>query len=366
MLERFQRRLKDLIAKHRQEEVFQILWKYLLNECDIYNKLILLSDQWNDINRSENEGLLSFTDAQIARNRITRTLISLIGEFRIEDFNRTFEQIHEDFITFSNYHATTCNRFHQTEEVHSQYYLNYEQKVRHFFLYGDAKQAHRSLFERFYRYFSGTLEKWDDPSSVPASKVKVIECKPCRSGGVLHYQIEIIRKILGHLKPPLAERKLTDILSLPELKGFGADDFIFILLTVDDFNWDKELTPKVVESLLEGFCTCELPESSPSIFFFYGIEYQTNNDRVRSEVRQTLNERRNKVVPLAELQRVPAEDINEWFSRHPRLIPKGKTAHDMASFYFGSESEYDMIDIEHKFLEIIELHNQNLLSRFKN
>ncbi len=371
MLERLQRELKELIGQSRLDETFALLRACLRSNCTHFNDIQIQSGSLSTAEQEFLRNLIDAKELRAVRDKVSYALLGFIDQIRVDILSATYKQKAEQHVALSNFHAYSCDRTLQNEEVQTQYYLNPAQKIRHFFLYGDAKQAHKSLFERFHRYFGGKLDNWNDPEAQPTTKVKVIECKPCRAGSPIAYQIEIIGKILGQCKmtvntqQPLLSRNLSDLLSSPSLEGFGAYDFVFVLLTVDDFNWNKIITPKVVESLLDGFCNCELPEDAPTFFFFYGIEYQSKNFQVKTEVQQVIQERAHRVTPLPELLRVASDDINEWFSRYSQLIPKGKTAHDMASLLFGAENEFDMVDIEGKLLEIIELNNKGLLLETK-
>lgn len=371
MLERLQRELKELIGQSRLEEVFALSKACLRSDCSLFNDVQLLAGSLSNADLEFRRNLIDAKELRTVKDKVSYALLGFIDQIRLTDLAATYKQRAAQHLALSNFHAYSCDRTVQNEEVQTRYYLNPEQKVRHFFLYGDAKQAHKSLFERFHRYFGGKLDNWQDPEAQPSTKVKVIECKPCRAGSPLAYQIEIIGKILGQCKmtvntqQPLLSRKLSDLLASPSLEGFGEYDFVFVLLTVDDFNWNKVITPKVVEALLDGFCDCPLPSGAPSFFFFYGIEYQSNNLQVKIEVQQVVKERAERVVPLPELLRVASDDVNEWFSRYAHLIPKGKTAHDMSALLFGAENEFDMVDVEGKLLEIIELNNKGLLLETK-
>ncbi|MDZ4703482.1 MAG: hypothetical protein SH848_06115, partial [Saprospiraceae bacterium] len=180
------------------------------------------------------------------------------------------------------------------------------------------------------------------------------------------FQINVMRELLARFfEPvnnlqPILSKKLNEVLTSPELKDFGANDLVFILLTIDDHNWREQATPLVVKSLVEGFCACELPPGSPNFFFFFGIEYQKTNETVKAQVRKAIQERAHG-ESLPELQPVSLREVSEWFSRYDVLRMPGQEPEAAAAEMFPGATELDMADIEINLQERIERYNKGLV-----
>jgi len=359
MLEQLQRKLKGFIRQSRSGELFALLDKCLRSDCTLYNDILLLAGSLSTAEQDFGRNLIEAKELRSVQDRVNYALLRFIDQIRLVDLSTFYQKKATRHSALSDYHAYTCDRVDQNGKVLEHYYLNPDSKVRHFFLYGDARQAHKSLFERFHRYFGGTLDNWEDPNAQPSVRVKVIECQPCRGSNALVYRIDLLKKILGqcraepNLQSKLLQCSLNDLVAHSDLQHFEPHDFVFVLLTVNDMIWTDEI-PKVVDDLLKGFCNCQLSEHAPNFFFFYGIEYGANKPDVKKAVKKAVEDRANCIIELPELQRVRGDDVNEWFSRHPRLMPKNKNADEMSAWLFGDQTEFDMIEIQEKLLEIIQ------------
>jgi len=366
MLEQLQRKLKGLIRQSRQDELFALLLEdCLISTRTIFNDFTQLESRLNDAERDFGLNLINASGLRSEKDKINHALLGFIDDIGLDDLTPAYRKVAEQVVAISDYQAFTCDRTEQNGEVLKRYFLNAEAKIHHFFLYGDARQATKSLFERFHRYFGGTLDSWGDPDAQPSVRVKVIECEPLRSGDAIVYQADFMIKIIGccqapSLLPKMKTCTLNDLVRNSKLlKDFEPHDFVFVLLTVNDQNWTNEI-PKVVDKLLDGFCNCELDASAPNFFFFYGIEYDTNKADVKLAVKRAVEEHSDRIIPLPELQRVKDLDVNDWFSRYERLIPKDKNVHQMSAWLFGEKTEFDMIDVQDKLLEIIKKNNRGM------
>ncbi len=366
MLEQLQRELKRLIRESKHEDLFILLDKYLRNDCNLYNEILLLDSSLSTAEAHFRLNLIKSEELRAVIDRVNYSLVRLISQIRLSHLAAFYKQKFERYTVLSDYHAFTCDRVDHHMKVVEAYFLRPDLKIHHFFLYGDARQGHKSLFERFHRYFSGTLDNWEDPDAQPCVKVKVIECQPSRCGNATVYQIDFLNKILSQCKaePSLRQKmmhcRINDLVKHSELKHYESHDFVFVLLTVNVYNWTLEI-PKVVDLLINGFCNCQLDKDSPNFFFFYGISYGSDKPEVKEAAIKAVKERASCIIELPELQPITNEDVNAWFSLYPNLIPKGKSDHEMSTWLFGEKTEFDMVDVEGKLVEIIELNNNGML-----
>jgi hypothetical protein len=321
------------------------------------NVASLLVSRHATLETKEISGTIDYREADLERNKITAALLELL---------QTYQHTRTPKFSVPSYHAFTCNRNEQSELFQVAYYTGTGAKVRFFYLYGDARQGHESLYQRLGYEINNCL--YDPESPAPGLvKAPIFEkLKTPVHKNPLLYQINIIKELLIKFKisprQPVQQVKITELLRSPDLQGCTAEDTVFILLTIDDYNWDAEITPKVVREFIEGFCNAELPVEAPSFFFFFGIEYQKSNEKTKEEVAHAIRER-HYGEGLPELSPVLAADINEWFSRYRFLIPGGKTYGDMTHLLFGESYQMDMLDVEVRLKKIIDDHNMGFVLR---
>ena len=76
--------LKQLIASNKMKEAIDVLLNYVKNNEDIrkslVNDIILLSSRLNSIERSSNRGIITNSEVNIEKNRITKSILDLIEE----------------------------------------------------------------------------------------------------------------------------------------------------------------------------------------------------------------------------------------------------------------------------------------------
>lgn len=366
MLDALKRELKELIGDNRHEEVFRRLTEeVLLVNSPLYNDAILLQSKYNESVRAGNLGLIAFEEKNINFSNTSQALIWLVNNIVPDVLSEKLHRKSESSRSMPAVHAYTCDRVAQNEIFQLNYYdtPGPDAKLRFFYLYGDARQEHESLFKRLGYEIGGFLLNWEKGDYNPGTKIKFVDCKPQVHDNPKLFQINVVRELLARFfEPvnnlqPILSKKLNEVLDSPELKDYGPNDLVFILLTIDDHNWREQVTPVVVKSLVEGFCACELPPGSPNFFFFFGIEYQKNNEVVKAQVRKAIQERAHG-ESLPELQPVNLREVSEWFSRYDVLRMPGQEPEAAAAQLFPGATELDMADIELKLQELIENYNK--------
>ena len=79
MASTLQDRLRRLIAKGKTQEALDEL-SDSLHSTDVGNNITLLQSRWNRNERANNRGTLDYADYQLESNRVTNSLLSVIGE----------------------------------------------------------------------------------------------------------------------------------------------------------------------------------------------------------------------------------------------------------------------------------------------
>ncbi|PSR11591.1 MAG: hypothetical protein DA408_20055 [Bacteroidetes bacterium] len=371
MLLTLKRELKELVGQDKPDEVFRrLLEEVLHNQCEVYNHAILLQAQHNNIKKEEHLGLIDFQEKNLTFNTVSQALIWLIGSLEISDLNENLRRENKKHAHLPRHHIYTCDRVAQNEIVQLHYYENPAQKIRHFYLHGDIHQKIDSLYKRLGYELGGQLHNWQDGNYQSEQNVKFITFKPTVHQIPKLFLINLHKELLAHFGldtyRDVLSRKLSETLTSNVLKreqdgkAFGEGDFVFILITLDQYNWNERVTPEVVKTFINNFCDCELPPAAPNFFFFYGIEYNKENLTVQASVRKHIAEAEH-VEKLPPLTPVSQQDVNEWFSRYELLLPKGKTPEELTAALFPNLTEIDMEEVELKLDELTERHNKGLV-----
>ncbi len=371
MLLPLQRELKDLLRQNRPDEVFRRLREEVLaDQSELFNDAILIESRYQAGKREGNLGLIDFKEKSLSFNNVSHALIWLIDRIQPNDLHAHYRRLAESHIKLSRQHTYTCDRVEQSELVQLHYYENQEQKIRHFYLHGDARQSMDSLHQRLGYELGGHLLNWRDRDFQPTQAVKFVHCKPKVHRMAKLLLINLHKELLAqfHLDTNrnILQRKLAEVIDSPVLRkapgneAFGADDFVFVLITLDHLNWNERVTPEVVKTFVEGFCACELPATAPNFFFFYGIEYRKDDHDVQASVEQHIeaSEHGEKLPPLTPVSR---QDVAEWFSRYDVLLPGTISPDEMAKQLFPEREQIDMIEVETKLQALTDRHNKGLL-----
>lgn len=375
MLDALKRNLKDLIGQARYDEAFRCLREETLRtNCDLYNDAVMIAGRYKEAERAGNLNLIDFKERGINFSNVGQALLWLIDRIEMGDLCDRLRKNTASHVALSPYHAFTCDRFDQNDQFQLAYYSAEGQKLHLFYLYGDARQEQTSLFERFGYDLGGYLANWENGDYNPGIRVKLCKLKPEVHRHPMLYQINVVKALFAKFFPrlddkaPLQNRTLRDLLGEgSDLHGFESDDLVFILLTMDAANWNRELVPLMMENFIQKFLQVELPPSAPTFFFFFGVEYEPGQADKKAEIHEAISARKHGGEALPALDPVVAPDITEWFSRYRAImVPPGKTADDVRREIFGPAECLDMIDIQSILLKIIELYNKGLVIRAEN
>ncbi len=365
--------LKSLIAQNRVEEIFRRLDEDILDhEAELYNEVILLQNRWSQAQTEGKLELLRLEDKNISFNSINQALLWVIDRLESTSLNTNLRRKLDNHTTIPLEQAYTCNRFEQYESFLLAQYdraedieVLHDGKVQFYYLYGDMRQDLPSLFERLRLEVGGRLENWKKENYDPGVKTIPVDFKPTKLRNLRVARIDFRKKLLAHfLEPinqqkPLMKRKLPDLLESPTLEGFGPEDYVFILITLDDHNWDAEISPEIVRDLYKDFCNCELPEAAPHFYFFFGIEYQKQNQQVRQEVKAAIEDSKYGLA-LEELTPLELKDISEWVSHYRLLLEDGQDTWQFGEAFFKGEKLLDMVDVTPRLKKIIDAYNKGI------
>lgn len=365
MLDALKCKLKYLVGENKHDELFRRLSTDLRNDCQPYNDAVLLKASFSDRKRAEELGLIDEKTNALSFNKVNKALLGVIDRITIGHLTDYLRKSAENHRHIPLFHAYTCNRVEQNDLFQLHYFDPPQPagKVHLFYLYGDARQEMRSLFLRLGYEIGGHLLNWEKGNYDPGTRLKFFKCKPQASDNPRLFQINIMRELMAQFfepvnnQQPVLSKKISDLCVSEHLRDFGSDDLVFILLTIDDHNWRERITPFVVKDLVKNFCLCDpLPPDAPHFFFFFGIEYSKQNEKVKAQVKNAIEEREYGEA-LPELSPVAPGEVDEWFSRYHVFNMQGAEPSDTRQAHFGDFRQKDMTDIVLKLKELIEQHN---------
>lgn len=374
MLQAIQRELKEHLANNRFDEVFRSLLSQVLSEnCKLYNDIIGKQAQYNAIRERERKGIIEDNARDTELNQMSDALLQYVDLIQPTDIRDAMRNAAQSSHSIAPYHAYTVDRVNQNDEFQLAYYENEGRKVHIFHLYGDARQSLYSLCERLGYELGEYLLNWEDKDYRPGRRIKFETLKPAVHRIPKLFSINTMKQLFAKFYPtlsgrePLTGKTINDLLESPGLQDFTAEDMVFVLLTMDDYNWSREVSPQVIKEFVNSFCNTELPANAPRFFFFFGTEYQKDNQKVKEEVADVLQHTPEfSGQALDEITPVAVTDIEEWFSRYRIFIEKGQDARYMRTQLFPNADTVDMQDIENVLLKLIETYNKGLVIQAKN
>ena len=373
MLNPLKRNLKETLSKRGAGPVFARLKEVLSDQSELYNDVILTEARWNRTQGAGMLGTIDFREKQLNFNNVEQALLWLIDRIEAQDLSSRYGRKFAEHRAVPDEHRYTCDRVDQSDAFQLVRYdppasvLAHENKLFFFYLYGDARQAHEALFHRLRLEEAGRLENWEQANYDPGIKTCFVDIKPRVSNNPKLFRLNFFKTLMSrffeplHGHQPMAPKKLSDLLASEKLRDFGPDDLVFILITLDEHNWEAKTTPGIIRALYEEFCQGALPATAPGFFFFFGIEYEKENKQVKAEVEAAINAAVYG-LPLPELGPVSLADIAEWFSRYRVLLAPGETPLEAAKRHFDTDGPFDMIDILGTLERLIDDHNNRLIS----
>jgi len=263
------------------------------------------------------------------------------------------QSLHPDF-------AYRCDRNEQYNEFYKQnppLRLLGRPKVNWYCLYGDDRQAHNILCERLVRELSWFYSKPGDFDYKPATRWCMKEIRPDLTGS--HeadadiIAMELAKQFLSEIQLEACadELSVVSLLQSPELKGFGEKDFVFVLVSIKDDDWHKEITLQTIHEVANTFLKATPGPEAPRFYVFFGVEYLPENNKKRDEMKEEFAKLEKNI--LSPLEPVKQQDINAWFGRYGFFIDEGREAKDMAGEIYGDKEELDMKEVKIKLHKLL-------------
>lgn len=359
MLEELQKNLKDWIANGMLEQVFDALTTHLSVNANIYNSIINLKAEFQELKKNENLRLEERKSINISRNQINHSLLNLIDQIQDNDLQSSkiaTAPIHD-------YHRFTCDRVEQSDCFREFFNQKETQKIHYYYIFGLDVQSHRGLFKRLAYSLEGRLEDFLNPHLEITTTSLKIELTFETSNNLDFYKENVLKSLFSACSipvndhGPLLEKRLQDVLvHSPSLQGLGANDFVSIFISISEWDWDVDVTPDIVRWFIHTFCGDDLPATAPTFVFFFAIIYEDDDSDVEEEIRAVIDES-TAVEALPELNMVELRDIKKWFAKYRALASSSRERKALIEKHFGSSKEFYMEDVEIEFQKIIDAYN---------
>lgn len=357
--DQYKKHLKDLIGDNQIGEFFDLVKQDLVGEGDHYNALIGLQGQWQRAKQEKRDGTLSLEKLEELFNRLNRSLFRWADEL----LPQHFEQPTESSWINGNYHYT-CDRVEQDDEfqmlVHPEDEDESTQTTQFFYLHGDHKQAHEALVERFAQDHCGLLHEVLRKNRDSQREPLRVTIEVPVSTNPRAVRIKAINAVMDAFELPRKGLKanLGDLLESEFVKAkmMTDTDIVHILILISDENWHKDITPNLVKLFFEDFCRCDLPESTPRFFFYFGLMYEKQDLQKQQEVEAAIKQAQYGDV-LPRLDEVNLKDIESWFSRVQRKLPSDVSPAERVALLFPHQTTVDMADVINTLEKFIQDHN---------
>lgn len=375
MLDALKRELIEMIRKGNPEAIFaRLSGEVLDSKSSLYSEVILLQGRWRSIYEENIYGRIDYKEAELSFNNVNYALGYLIDKIEPDDLAPNYQNQSKDFKSIPIEQKFTCDRNPQYRDFmgvqHSpkrEELLLKNKKVLFLYLHGDEQQELSDFFERLRLEKGGQLAYWRegnfDPQNQPIGKVLKLES--FNDANTANIQLRRGLFSVFALSPdgysPLEKSSLSDIVQdSPILKGLTKADSVFVLISVDDYDWNPHTIPEAIKNLYQEFCSCDLPESSPTFYFFFGVEYEKDNTKVKSEVESAIKQAEHG-LKLDELLPVEKKDVYRWVKRNKELWSTYISHREFTDQFFPEEGPFDMRMVSIELNKIIDKHNRGLL-----
>ena len=333
-----------------------------------YKDILLRSGDYHELLHENRKGTLTYETFSAKSRAIDDAIIEIIKS--CQAFIANQEEIP---LVFRNYHSLAVNR--SSQSIVFKDLFKSEKKLQFFSIYGEEYHFHKSMFERIAFEKEGKLNDRLGTLLYTNKKPKMVQVQPFSKGfGDLNdYKKGLLTSFFGafNLKPneyaPLLDKKFRQVLENSPRINNKDYEYVWVFLNIEENVWDPVIIPKLVRWFINDFCKNELPIDSPKFVFFFGIIYEEEDETVKKEVQQLL-ENSQLVETIPELNMVTKADIEEWFSLYQRFMPRKRMQKELMKTCMQNLAEYEkngtyfMEDVQEELVSIIKECCRNRLS----
>ncbi len=263
------------------------------------------------------------------------------------------------------HHIYTCDRVDQYDDFKLR--TKGEDKIQYLYAFGQEYQSIQGFFNRIKHDKAGVLLDYLNPNAKSSNEVVSFEITFEHTKNEEIYIDNIYKSLLSKFfdnidnrAPILAQTILKVLAESQKVNHLKGKDYLCILLTISQEDWEKEITPNVVRKVIEAFFDHPIPADKPTVLLFFGTSYEENDGQTEQEIRAAIKEGEYlKILP--ELEEVPHTFIKKWFKKYNAFFDlKPKQLDKLRKQYFQDDI-YDMDDIETGLEELLDNYNKEQL-----
>jgi len=353
------------------DAAFQEMESALVSSCSHFNTLLILKGNHQKNTENITRRVIAPEQSDIVFNGINQSLLNLVDSIEKVDLKPEFLRGNlnstDGKIALHDHHKFTCDRIEQSDHFHNLVATNQIKKVNFFSILGIELQSHEGVFNRFAYDMEGKLLDYLNPNMHTECESLKVPLTFDSSNNLTVYKQNILKSLFTALKVtpmdngPILEKKLSFLLDKsPMLSKLGAEDFVCIFLNISQWDWDAKITPLVTRWFITEFCQDNLPESSPTFQFFFGLVMDEDDEGMQIEIREAI-EKSEFIMRLPELGMVKPKDLHKWFAKYNFVINNSRDRKQKVKELFGGQTEKYMEDVELDLKKIIDHYNNRLL-----
>ncbi len=356
--------IKELIRTGKPEEALAALASWVKAHRSSYeDEVINLTSQWNRLTQEQRKGIVDYSTYTHRENLLVNSLLGFIKKLESEG-----ELTPSTSVALQHYHQYTCDRVDQIGTFTTNR-LEQQRNIQFYYIYGLDVHAHEGLFNRLAYELYGVFQDLVNPKMGDALPPVQVTFTPDLSASLDVYLINILKSLFAAFqvqpneKEPLLKQRLSDLVAhSPALKSLSSKDYVCVLISINPYDWDAEMVPAAARWFIDEFCSCSLPEDCPTFLFFLGLEYEEEEEAVREEVRQVVQDSK-RITALPELNMVTYRDVSRWLEKYRSIQPFAHRRKQLREQYFGKDKSqlFYMEDVQIKLAQIIAAFNENRL-----
>lgn len=262
------------------------------------------------------------------------------------------------------WHRYTCDR--SPQDTRFQGIRQAQASTQFFYFYGLDRHAHQALVERFAYDLEGVLRSHLNAEVDKRCRVaRALDLVLLLNGDADACKTEILASLFTKFgvdpdsHGPLLQSQLAELWrNSPELRGLGSQDRVCCYMGIPEFDWEREVTPKVVTWFIDKFCGASLPPEAPAFYFFFGVEFEEEDSPVKAEVEAAIRAGGNRVHLLPELGMVSDRDVKRWIRTYQDFMPNREQRDAIYEAATGGAAEIYMEDLILHLHRIIDQINQ--------
>jgi len=322
---------------------------------------------FNELRKDYADDQITDEEFRVGKSRIRKRILELIADLLTGSIQTSDKK--EEKIQLRAYHQHTCDRVEQQNEFLSSFDIEPNKKIHFYYVTGEEEQSHFGFVSRIAHDRGGYLLDIDNPD-LQTSKLLIEEIILESYSSSDNLKKDFLRKLLANVNipvntyKPILDKRLDFVCNnSPIIKNLKQTDFVCILVSIYEDEWDEDESPKLIRWFIESFCDVELDKDLPTFLFFFGVIYDEGTSEVKNSVANVVKNSslvKDEIIkPLPELSMVSKSHLNSWFRKYKIIAPNKQSRKALIDKHFSNGEEFDMETVEIELKKIIDAFNKS-------